>query len=354
MADTTEVIQQLELIPEEFPEAERAFVPITEIIGDLTDEEEVRKFLHRERPEPDFIDSVRRKQLQPIGLIAPKTPGDLYTVNWGRRRIYVAWIIQAERIDSFVYPSGIPGRTIMSIWENIHRSENRVTQYLDVKQIIQDAQELGHMLTPQEVADMIGLSKQSVVKLLRFQNLIPELEQAFIDIRILATHAEAATRLNEENQQRLYEILEDKGRITKDDILGLKLVASQKVFSGFDDQALYPEQGPETYQIPHEEKALAESSLFHDPGVRKKAKVELKTYPTLTVSADDFYKMWDIVDSTLQDQELLNFLISVETLSSDIIPELSIDEPLYVQLTEVLAAAGTYSGYIVILNHDLA
>lgn len=199
--------EQLELIPEWRERGVLTDVLLSDLPTDL----------HGDAPSAMMVESVKRFGiLQPIGLIAE--PGDFYgffdseQIAYGRRRVKAARMAGLETIPALCYPANWTRAAVLGLIENEQRRPNAVADYLAITELV-DAYH-----TEAEICEATGLTKQTVRARLRLRRLIDPLKKAMLNGEIKVSVAEEASKLSEEIQSRLADILEAEGKLTIGDV----------------------------------------------------------------------------------------------------------------------------------------
>jgi ParB-like chromosome segregation protein Spo0J len=131
----------------------------------------------------------------------------------GNRRVTAAMQVGLEKIPAVVLqqadPELLPAMTVIA---NTLRSRNAVSEW----QAVDRLGDLGH--DAESIMRLTGLTRSSLETRLRPSGMHPNLRHALLDGRIGVTAWERAGRLPPESQQRLADMLEEKGGLRPADV----------------------------------------------------------------------------------------------------------------------------------------
>jgi ParB/RepB/Spo0J family partition protein len=193
---TSEMTEQLSLIPKELRTPKQKKVLLDELSLNIPGDE----------PAQSFIESIRDfGLLQPIALVEGESG---YKIAFGRRRIKAARALNWLSISAWIFPEGMTSAAILALIENRHRSENLTAK-------LQAIDELRLKVPEDKICEEIGLTKQEMKQAIALlDNLVPEMQTALQEGRINASTAKKAVRLPKETQQ----VLVQQEKISSKDI----------------------------------------------------------------------------------------------------------------------------------------
>lgn len=137
-----------------------------------------------------------------------------YSVIAGKRRLQAARANGMKTVEA-VLETRTPEQVndaVTAIVENLARKPNIIDQHHDVMELLNAG------MTPIQIQNATGMTKDQVRKARDVGRLIPELIAAAEDNRLGTWGAEHASRLTTEQQGELVKILEENGKITADDV----------------------------------------------------------------------------------------------------------------------------------------
>jgi ParB family chromosome partitioning protein len=131
----------------------------------------------------------------------------------GNRRVNAALQAGVERIPAIVFSRADPeALAAMTLIANTLRSRNAVSEW----QAVEHLGDLGH--DAEQIMRLTGLTKASLETRLRPSAMHPDLRRAMLEGRLSVTVWERAGRLPPEAQQRLADLLEEKGGLRLADV----------------------------------------------------------------------------------------------------------------------------------------
>lgn len=131
----------------------------------------------------------------------------------GNRRVNAARQAGVDRIPAIVFSQADPeAMAAMTLIANTLRTRNPVTEW----QATERLGDLGH--DAGQIMRMTGLTRASLETRLRPSTMHPDLRRAMLEGRIAVTVWERAGRLPPESQQRLADLLEERGGLRMADV----------------------------------------------------------------------------------------------------------------------------------------
>jgi ParB family chromosome partitioning protein len=201
-------------------------------------------------PTDRMIGSVRR-----YGVLAPVLLEEVVDEDGvvslaivdGNRRVRAAQEAGVERIPAIVFQRADPeAMAAMTLIANGLRSRNPVSEW----QAAERLGDLGH--DAGQIMRLTGLTKASLETRLRPSTIHPDLRRALLEGRIPVTVWERAGRLPPEAQQRLADVLEERGGLRLADVDAERRLADGEAETRDDIEV------PEIAEVPGTRAQLAE------------------------------------------------------------------------------------------------
>jgi ParB family chromosome partitioning protein len=167
-------------------------------------------------PTDRMVASVRRYGVLAPVLLEERVDEDgvvsLAIVD-GNRRVNAALQAGVERIPAIVFSQADPeAMAAMTLIANTLRSRNAISEW----QAVEHLGDLGN--DAEQIMHITGLTKASLETRLRPSAMHPDLRRALLDGRLNVTVWERAGKLPPESQQRLADVLEEKGGLRLADV----------------------------------------------------------------------------------------------------------------------------------------
>jgi ParB-like chromosome segregation protein Spo0J len=158
-------------------------------------------------PTPQMVDSIRRfGNFQPIVLAGKR-------LVCGRRRLDAARQAKVPTVRALVFPDDWADDEIIALVENTQRRGNPVNELHQVESLLKKE------FSYDKIRAETGMTQQTLDKLLLIRDkLIKPLRRALEDHLIGMGTAEACAKKSPVVQQRLLDLLEEQGRLTKKDV----------------------------------------------------------------------------------------------------------------------------------------
>ena len=206
---------QQELIPQE----KLRVTPTTVALDDI----EADYFLMSQKPEGALLESLKELgMLQPV-LLAPAGSGGKYAVRDGRRRVRAARELQWDSVPAMIVEGDSTGSIAhrLVVGANALRSENPLSDYEHLSAMFKRG------LNETDIAMKTGLAVPTIRKRMELANLREELLLATRDGQMAIGVAERAAKLTKAQQAALVQVLEERERITGQDVTEVRQVASK-------------------------------------------------------------------------------------------------------------------------------
>ncbi len=152
----------------------------------------------------ELCDSIKEN-----GLIQPITVRkmeDHYEIIAGERRYRACRKAGFEKVDCYVLSPSEDQAAQMALVENVQRQDlSAIEEAKSYLQIMRQAH-----LTQEQVAQKIGKSQSAVANKIRLLNLSDDIQDAIIDGKITERHARAMLGLNNDQQKKVYDYIQEK------------------------------------------------------------------------------------------------------------------------------------------------
>jgi ParB family chromosome partitioning protein len=168
------------------------------------------------QPTKQMIKSVER-----YGIIHPiilRRVGKQLLLVDGRRRLLCARKLNLQFIPTRIFSDEWSVDAIVSLLLNEQRAANPLAELQSIEVL------LAKDLSVNEICLETGLSLQKIKSLLRLQNLIEPIREAFNDGRIKVSTAYSLAKMKENQQRKLLPVLKENDCIKQKDVLDLKRV----------------------------------------------------------------------------------------------------------------------------------
>lgn len=199
------------------------------------------EYIIREPPKPDFIESVAKVQLQPIG-IAHKD--DDWSLAFGRKRLLALRKAKEDGLsDGFVdvvifHGLGPYDSDVFALWENNQRTSNEVSDYVAIKNLLLSG------LNYKEIAKDLGLPVNSIKALDKNWARVPRWAvDACLAGKINTNTAKEVGKVKgKERQNLLQKVLKEEGKLSTNRVRETKRAIQQEIVAkltpsmGFDVQ----------------------------------------------------------------------------------------------------------------------
>ena len=220
---------QLKLIPEQRPQVTNCAIPVDRLPPN--------EALIGDPPDNDFLDSIARHGvIEPIIVI---DHGSRFEVMGGRRRIKACRIVGIEQIAARVYPAHYTAEEVLVIMLNEQRRKNVASDFVSVRSLFQKG------ATEKEITAATGMPAAKIRSLLRLNNLIPDLMDAFLGGTIATSTAQKLARLSHEIQQDAADQLEEDGKLTGADVERLRRVQTNGIVDTLPQDLFGTPQAPQ-------------------------------------------------------------------------------------------------------------
>lgn len=175
-------------------------------------------------PTPQMINSVRKfGNIQPIVLAGKR-------LVCGRRRLDAARKAELTTVRAIIFPANWADDEIIALVENTQRRSNPVNELHQVESLLK------REFSYDQIRAETGMTKQTLDKLLLIRDgLIKPLRRALEDHLIGIGTAEACAKKSVVVQQKLLDILEEEGRLTKRDVDNATKTGKKKAVAALPD-----------------------------------------------------------------------------------------------------------------------
>jgi ParB/RepB/Spo0J family partition protein len=207
--------EQLELLPEEpLAPAYEPALPLADLPPDVA--------LIGPPPERSLVASIRR-----LGVLEPvlveALPEGVYAVRDGRRRVKAARRVGLATVPALVLEcTGLVGGTV-TVAKHAVRRDNLAAELEAMERFLAAGR------SEREVASATGLAPAAVRQRIRLLGLHPDLLAALVEGRLSGHAAKEAVKLPRPAQQRLAATLQQKGKLTVDDLAAVRRVGAADV-----------------------------------------------------------------------------------------------------------------------------
>lgn len=170
----------------------------------------------------DFVENIRlHGVVEPI-VVRPLDGGRFNIID-GKRRSQAARALELPSIPAVLVKDATSNDFTIALSMNHARSNNIIEEHRMVKQLIEDERAKGDTGANDrraiaKIAKATGMTVSQVKKARDVGRLVPELMTAVEDGAMSSWSALQASRMPEAAQQRLVDLLNEKGRVTSDDI----------------------------------------------------------------------------------------------------------------------------------------
>jgi len=172
-----------------------------------------------EKPHPEFVKSIKKfGVLTPIEVIKE---GDKYKVLDGRRRLLACRYLGLQTIPAIVVKAETNDGEVLQIIGNVinlQRHENKNMLADSIFKLV----EKGYTLY--QIANLLGIKYGTVKEYLLFYKLPKEIKEAIVEGKVKPRVAKKLLELNENELKKAIEILQEKGKLTKNELKEIRSV----------------------------------------------------------------------------------------------------------------------------------
>jgi ParB/RepB/Spo0J family partition protein len=223
-----------------FLPAQRPVGRLTRVRADLIDVPESTP-----AADSDMVESIRALGvIQPVAIRvypvgAPGYPNRCEIIA-GRRRVLAAREAGVTMIPVIVYEADVPAHVIaaMTLTENYMRRANPLAELEAIERLVAEG------ASEADIAEQIGISRQTLTARMRLGRLIPELRDLLANQMMGAAVADLAARLDVRRQRDLYRLWTVRNetnspgvraRITANDVRSMREAVRQEVTASLPD-----------------------------------------------------------------------------------------------------------------------
>lgn len=216
----------------------------------------------------DFVENVRLHGILTPIRVRPVEDGR-YNIIYGKRRSQAARALEFVSIPAVVEKDATSNDFTQALAENNARSHNIIEEHRMVMQLIEDERTKGDTgandrRAVAKISKATGMTVAQVKKARDVGRLVPELMSAVEDGAMSSWSALNAARMPTEVQDRLVAVLNERGRVTADDVLNER--RARQVGAVVDAQGAASESGQDLYGDPEDDGESDGADAPSDPG----------------------------------------------------------------------------------------